>query len=68
MQYNFNVPDMSCQHCQMTIARALNKDAATKAVKVSLPDKTVSVESQTSRQELVRLIEETGYHVSDNEE
>jgi copper chaperone CopZ len=39
-----NVPDISCEHCQMTITRALTPVAGVRTVEVDIPKKQVSVD------------------------
>jgi len=46
MEYRFNVPDMTCKHCQMTIENSLKKIPGIENVIISLTDKTVSVDGE----------------------
>jgi copper chaperone len=39
-----NVPDISCEHCQMTITRALTPVEGVRSVDVDIPNKHVTVD------------------------
>ncbi len=39
-----NVPDISCEHCQATITKALNGVPGVRAVAVDIPRKRVTVD------------------------
>ncbi len=54
------VPDMSCQHCVITVERAVSKIEGVKSVKVDLKDKSVLV-SGGKTQDILQAISEAGY-------
>ena len=61
MEYTFNVPDMSCNHCRMRIEKTMNESGKVKELKVDLNKKTVAFESDLSESDLVKLFDEAGY-------
>jgi copper chaperone len=44
-----NVPDISCEHCQNTITRALSPLEGVRGVNVDIPSKRVTVEYDEAR-------------------
>jgi len=63
MQYTFNVPTMSCEHCKMRIEEALSPYAYSNQINVDLSSKKVIVETDTPPEILIRAIESVGYQV-----
>ena len=61
MEYTFNVPDMSCNHCKMRIEKTMNESGKIKKLKVDLDKKNVTLESDLSESDLVQLFDEAGY-------
>ena len=61
MKYNFNVPDMSCNHCKMRIEKAMNGSGKVKNLNIDLQSKKVSLESELSENELIELFDNAGY-------
>jgi len=61
MEYTFNVPDMSCNHCKMRIEKTMNESGKVKKLKVDLDKKNVILESDLSESDLVQLFDEAGY-------
>ena len=61
MEYTFNVPDMSCNHCKMRIEKAMNDSGQVKELKVDLDRKKVTLESDLSESDLVKLFDGAGY-------
>jgi copper chaperone len=68
MKLTLTAPDMSCNHCKMTIENAVkelsgikqvNADPNTKKVTVDFDEKTVSIDDIKS------VIEDAGYEVAD---
>lgn len=61
MRYIFEVPDMSCKHCQMTIENALSKLPGVKKVIVNLETKEVAVDGEAGQEILIETIKRVGY-------
>ncbi|MFP4363569.1 MAG: heavy-metal-associated domain-containing protein [Spirochaetia bacterium] len=61
MKYQFNVPDMSCNHCKMRISKALGEKQGIDDFSVDLDNKVVTVETSLSSEEIVSAIDEAGY-------
>jgi copper chaperone len=62
-----SVPDVSCDHCKMTIEAALGRMSGVGAAKVDIPAKTVSLsfdESAVSLDEIVDALSGVGYEVA----
>ncbi len=63
----FNVPDISCEHCERTITRALTPLAGIHAVRVDIPTHQVRVdydERQTSLRTIEQVLEAEDYPVA----
>ncbi len=61
-RFTYFVPDMTCNHCRMRIAKALD-EAGLKDYQISLEEKTVSVEApdgETPR----RVLDDAGYEAA----
>ncbi len=60
------VPDMSCDHCKMTVSQALSKLTGVSKVDVDLATKDVSVahDERVSVGQLKRAVEDAGYTVA----
>ena len=50
-----NVPDISCEHCEKTISKALQPVAGVSSVHVDIPAKQVKVEYDESRVDVERM-------------
>jgi len=61
MKYTFNVPDMSCNHCRMRIEKAMNESGRVKGVTVDLQSKRVTLESDLTEDEIVKIFDNAGY-------
>ena len=62
-----SVPDISCDHCKMSIEGATSELAGVSRSAVDIPAKTVTVEFDRDRVDLdtiVTAIEEQGYDVA----
>ncbi len=61
-----SVPDISCDHCKMSIEGALGKLAGVSKVEVHVADRTVDVDftAPTELNGIIRAIEEQGYAVA----
>lgn len=63
MKYTFDVPDISCKHCKMTIEQALKEVPGIEKVDVSVDNKVVKVDGDVDESEVIRQIEKAGYTV-----
>ncbi len=61
MKYTFNVPDMSCNHCKMRIEKVMNESGKVSGLNIDLQTKKVSLESDLSESDLVKLFDNAGY-------
>jgi len=61
MKYTFRVPDMSCNHCKMRIEKAMNESGKVSGLNVDLTSKKVSLESDLSESDLIKIFDEAGY-------
>lgn len=62
-----SVPDVSCDHCKMTIEQALGHITGVGAAKVDIPAKTVAIsfdEAAVSLDEIVDALSGVGYEVA----
>ena len=60
------VPDISCDHCKMSIEGAVGELAGVSKVEVSVADRTVDVDfsEPLTQADIVSAIEEQGYEVA----
>jgi copper chaperone len=66
-QITLNVPDISCNHCKMSIEGAVNELGGVDAANVDVAARTVDVSYDTdsmNRDAIVTAIEEQGYEVA----
>ncbi len=61
MKYTFKVPDMSCSHCKMRIEKAMAESGKVSGLNVDLQSKKVTLESDLSESELVKIFDNAGY-------
>lgn len=62
-----SVPDISCDHCKMSIEGATSELAGVTESTVDIPGKTVTISyesAQVGLDEIVTAIEEQGYEVA----
>jgi copper chaperone len=62
-----SVPDVSCDHCKMTIEQALGRMSGVAVATVDIPAKTVTFsfdESAVSLDEIVDALSGVGYEVA----
>jgi copper chaperone len=62
-----SVPDVSCDHCKMTIEQALGRVSGIGAAIVDVPAKTVALsfdETAVSLDEIVEVLSGVGYEVA----
>lgn len=67
MQETFNVPDVSCAHCEKAIKASVGGLQGVEMVQVDLEDKRVGVTydpTAADRAAIVRAIEAAGYAVA----
>jgi copper chaperone len=66
-QIILNVPDISCNHCKMSIEGAVNELSGVDVANVDVAARTVDVSYDTdslNRDAIVTAIEEQGYEVA----
>ena len=65
-QVKLDVPEISCDHCKMSIEGAVGELDGVARVEVSVADKTVDVEFADSltQTDIITAIEEQGYAVA----
>ncbi len=66
-QVTLSVPDISCDHCKMSIEGAVNQLSGIESAAVDIAGRTVAVSfdsTSQSLQEIVNAIEEQGYEVA----
>ena len=61
MKHTFNVPDMSCNHCKMRIEKTMSESGKVKDLNIDLQTKKVTLDSELSESDLVKLFDEAGY-------
>jgi copper chaperone len=54
-QATLNVPDISCEHCEATITRALGSQPGVRSVRVDIPAKQVHLEYDPAQLSLERV-------------
>jgi copper chaperone len=65
-QEKLNVEGMSCDHCKMTVSKAVSALSGVQSVQVSLEEKTVAVDFDETVQTLSGIkeaIENSGYQI-----
>jgi len=65
-QTTLSVPDISCNHCKMSIEGAVNELDGVEKVEVAIEDRTVDVsfDAPTDMDAIVAAIEDQGYEVA----
>ena len=66
-QITLNVPDISCDHCKMSIEGAVNQLDGIRSAEVDIAGRTVAVtydEAAQTETAIVDAIEEQGYEVA----
>ncbi|MDR0273948.1 MAG: cation transporter [Burkholderiaceae bacterium] len=66
MPQQFTVTGMTCNHCEMTVQRAIKQLDAHAEVKINRNRNLVEVDSSQPRQALAAAIREKGYEVTEN--
>lgn len=63
-----SVPDISCEHCESTIVKALSSQPGVNSVRVDIPNKQVALdydESQIGVGDVKKILDEEDYPVAD---
>jgi copper chaperone len=60
----YDVPDISCEHCQHAIEGELSKVPGVSEVTVAIDDRTVTVHGDASDADIQAAIVEAGYDVA----
>jgi len=60
----FHVPEMSCGHCTAAISKSIKTADPSAQVETDLDTKTVSVETKTAPDIILRSIESAGYEAA----
>ena len=60
-QYSFQVPDMTCKHCEATITKAVKNMDADASITVNLAHHLVIVDSNLEHAAIEAVIREAGY-------
>jgi copper chaperone CopZ len=61
MKYLLSVPNMTCNHCKMTIEAALKKVPGVEAANANLREKTVGVDGDVTLEKIKRVLADAGY-------
>lgn len=67
IKQTLSVPDISCDHCKMSIEGALGLVTGIKTARVDIPAKTVELsfdESAVSLERIIGVIADAGYEVA----
>lgn len=62
-----SVPDVSCEHCVMTVNGALRQQPSVKDIKVDLASKTVTFQydpNQVALEKIEEVLDDAGYTVA----
>ncbi|MBC6905033.1 copper chaperone [Saccharophagus sp. K07] len=60
----FNVPDMTCGHCEKVITKAVKETDGNAKIHFDMKAKTVAIDSSSPSRLLQQAIEATGYEVT----
>lgn len=61
MKHTFKVPDMTCNHCKMRIEKTMSESGKVNELNIDLQLKKVSLESDLSKSDLIKLFDDAGY-------
>lgn len=61
MKITIKVPDMTCDHCKMTIEKSLRELSEIQEVQVDLPQKIVKISGNTEVNQVINAIRSVGY-------
>ena len=62
--YHFTVPSMTCNHCVMTITKAIKQIDEDAELNFNLADHALKVASSISAERIKESIEQSGYEVA----
>ena len=65
MTVSIKVSDMTCDHCKMTIEKAVNEVLQVRNVTVDLDNHLVNIEGDMAVDQIVQAIKDAGYTPSD---
>ena len=65
MEVTLKVPDMTCDHCKMTIEKALTLVSGVDQVRIKLPEKVVNVSGKIEVNSVVDAIRKAGYNADE---
>ena len=65
MKISIKIPDMTCDHCKMTITRALNELKGVQSVKIDLDRQVADVEGKMPVDGVMQAIRQAGYTVGE---
>ncbi|WP_162530015.1 heavy-metal-associated domain-containing protein [Stappia sp. BW2] len=57
----FSIPDMSCGHCKAAIGKSIEQTDGAAQVEFDMENRTVTVKSTRSAQEIAGALNEAGY-------
>ena len=61
MKVVIRVPDMTCDHCRMTIEKALRGVEGVSEVQITLPEHRVEVSGKSEVHRIIQAIQSAGY-------
>ncbi len=65
MAFTLSVPSIACESCANTITNALHQAEPNAKVSVDVPQKTVTIDTHLSQEDVKNIIEEVGHTVSE---
>lgn len=65
MKFELHVPEMTCNHCKMTIEQAVKKIPGVEKIHIDLETKTVGVNGELNLDTIKQGIQEAGYTVTE---
>lgn len=63
MKGNYEIQDMTCQHCVNTIDTTLKNVSGIEKINISLKDKLVQIDGEYDENEVVNSIQKSGYSI-----
>jgi uncharacterized membrane protein YraQ (UPF0718 family)/copper chaperone CopZ len=68
MKRNYEVQDMTCQHCVNTIENALKTIQGIERINISLKEKLVQIDGEYDEKSVIAAIQKAGYSIEKKEE
>ena len=65
MKISLKIPDMTCDHCKMTINKALNELSGVQSIKIELDRQVAEVEGTMPVDGVMRAIRQAGYTIGE---